>query len=60
LERAFELARSGDFVGVAEIRKQLKRENFGAQSVQLSGPALVKQLRSLCDAARSERAAEPR
>jgi hypothetical protein len=60
LERAFQLARSGDFVGVAEIRKQLRRENFINPSVQISGPTLIKQLRRLCDAARSERATEPR
>ena len=50
LERAFELARSGEYAGVAEIRKQLKAE--GLSALQLSGPSLGRQLRDLCQAAR--------
>ena len=50
LERAFVLARTGDYAGVAEIRAQLKAEGY--ETGQLEGPSLLKQLRALCDAAR--------
>lgn len=49
LERAFELARSGDYAGVSEIGKQLKVEGYGLG--QLEGDSLRKQLRRLCEAA---------
>jgi hypothetical protein len=50
LERAFTLARSGDYVGVAEIKSQLKAEGYGVQ--QLEGPLLMRQLRELCIASK--------
>ena len=50
LERAFILARSGEYVGVAEIKSQLKAEGYGVQ--QLEGPLLMRQLRELCIASR--------
>jgi len=50
LERAFELARTGDYTGVAEIRAQLHLEGYATS--QLTGPSLLKQLRVLCDDAR--------
>jgi hypothetical protein len=50
LERAFTLARSGDYVGVAEIKGQLKAEGYSVQ--QLEGPLLMRQLRELCVASR--------
>jgi hypothetical protein len=50
LERAFALARTGDYAGVSEIRNQLQAEGY--ETRQLEGPALLKQLRALCDAAR--------
>jgi len=46
LERAFALARSGEYDGVSAIRVQLKAEGFGL--VQLEGPSLIKQLRAIC------------
>ena len=49
LERAFQLARSGRVADVAQIRQQLKREGYSA--AQVEGPALVRQLRALIDAA---------
>lgn len=52
LERAFTLARSGDFVTVEEIRAQLKRERFDQVEAHLTGPSITRQLRALCDAAR--------
>jgi hypothetical protein len=50
IERAFELARTGDCSGIAEIRARLKAE--GHNIGQLEGPSLLRQLRALCVAAR--------
>ena len=50
IERAFELARSGHFKGVEEIRKEIRREGYTAK--QLDGPALAKQLREAMKKAR--------
>lgn len=52
LERAFELARSGDYTSVGEIRLRLKKERCDSVEAHLSGPSISKQLRMLCDAAR--------
>jgi hypothetical protein len=49
LERAFELARSGKCADVAQIRQQLKVEGYARD--QLTGPALLRQIRELCIAA---------
>ena len=58
LERAFTLARTGEYAGVSEIRAQLKAEGYAMQ--QMEGPSLMKQLRELCAAAREGRADQPR
>ncbi|HEY1749915.1 MAG TPA: hypothetical protein VGG29_01545 [Caulobacteraceae bacterium] len=50
LERAFALARTGEYAGVPEIRAQLKAEGYA--TTQLVGPALLRQLRLLCANAR--------
>lgn len=50
LERAFALARTGDYLGVHEIRARLKAEGYAVQ--QLEGPVLMRQLRTLCAASR--------
>jgi hypothetical protein len=50
LERAFELARTGDYLGIAEIRAQLKAEGYSLG--QLEGPSLMRQIRELCIASR--------
>ena len=50
LERAFALARTGDYSGVAEIRAQLKVEGYSLS--QLEGRSLSRQLRDLCLASR--------
>ena len=47
VERAFELARSGEYPAIADIRRQLKIEGFGSVDQHFSGPSLVKQLRAL-------------
>lgn len=48
LERAFELARSGEFRQIDEIRLQLRREGYAGIDAQLTGPLLRRQLRALC------------
>jgi hypothetical protein len=50
LERAFELAKSGQCATVEEIKKKLKAEGFWDD--QLVGKTLIKQLRELIEAAR--------
>jgi len=54
LERAFALARSGEYPTISDIRKQLKVEGFSDAPSQISGPSMLKQLRKLCDEARPE------
>lgn len=56
VERAFQLARSGDHATVDEIRQQMKRE--GQDHAQVAGPMLLKQLRALCTESVARRAAE--
>ena len=55
LERAFELARSGECASPAEIRLRLKRERFDSVEAHLQGPSITRQLRRLCDEARRPR-----
>lgn len=55
LERAFSLARSGDYGSVLEVRDQLKAEGFPL--VQLEGPSLMRQLRDICIASTKVKAA---
>jgi hypothetical protein len=50
LERAFQLARSGRFSTVDEVKEQLKREGY--LNNQVSGPQLMQQLRALIATAR--------
>jgi hypothetical protein len=50
LERAFELAKSGQCATVEEIRKKLKAEGLVAS--QIEGKMLFKQLRDLMEAAK--------
>ena len=54
LERAFELARSGQFSSLEDIRLQLDREGLNPRAVV--GPLLRRQLRDLiCEAHPEER-----
>lgn len=52
LERAFQLARSGEYGNISDIRRQLKIEGYSDAPSQISGPSMLKQLRKLCEAAR--------
>lgn len=47
LERAFEIARSGQCRTTADIQKRLKQEGYATNTV--IGPTLMKQLRALID-----------
>ena len=49
LERAFELAKSGECPGVSDVRERLRAEGFAQE--QVTGPVLMRQLRELCAAA---------
>ena len=55
LERAFELARSGEHVELLALIKRLKSEGYMGVDAALSGPSLRKQLRDLCRHAESAR-----
>lgn len=52
LERAFELASSGSYTQLEDIRRQLKLEGYSEE--QLYGGTLNKQLRSIIRQARAE------
>ena len=51
LERAFDIARSGGCVGVADLVKRLKLEGYNSR--QIEGPHLKKQLAHLISEAKS-------
>jgi len=50
LERAFQLAKSGEVAGLTEIVTSLNREGYSAS--QIEGPLLKRQLANLIKAAR--------
>ena len=58
LERAFQLARSGQVASIDDIKKRLKREGYEEKAVD-GGPSLAGQLRKLINEA-SERKGGPR
>jgi hypothetical protein len=47
LERAFELARSGDYKNASEVKRTLAAEGYTIH--QLTGPTLVRQINDLCN-----------
>ena len=53
IERAFQLARSGECAGAAAIKERLNDEGYSDVAGQISGPVLLKQLRRLCTEAAS-------
>ena len=53
LERAFELARTGGFQKIRELRRRLQEEGYN--SSQIEGPVLMQQLREMSKAARCAR-----
>ena len=54
IERAFELARSGDFRIVSELEKQLSREGYSFVREHLQGLSIRKQLKTMFDNAAQE------
>ena len=54
LERAFQLARSGDYASIPDIKKRLSIEGYSAG--QVTGGTLTKQLQALMREARAKRA----
>lgn len=54
LERAFELAQSGDCGSIDDIRRQLKAENYAQVDAHLAGSTVRRQLLDLCKGARGE------
>jgi hypothetical protein len=50
LERAFQLAQSGDFASVQHIKQRLAKEGYATE--QINGPRLLAQLRQLIAEAR--------
>jgi len=55
LERAFELADSGECAGISDVKARLKAER--RSSACLVGPSLCRQLRERCQAAQPQIAA---
>lgn len=53
LERAFQLARSGDYESVEGLKRQLSTEGYSAS--QVTGATLTKQLAALIREARAQR-----
>ncbi|MBA4013581.1 MAG: hypothetical protein C0481_17095 [Phenylobacterium sp.] len=51
LERAFELARTGEFAGLGAVLDRLRAEGFSL--TQVEGPMLKRQLRELCTTSRA-------
>lgn len=51
LERAFQLAKGGQFSGLGGVTEQLKAEGFGLS--QIEGASLKRQLRALCQASQA-------
>jgi hypothetical protein len=60
LERAFEMARSGEFDSAKEIARSLVQEGFDQVAPHLSGPSIKKALSVLCIEARGRAAGKPR
>jgi hypothetical protein len=54
IERAFELARSGDYATIDDIRKRLKSERYSQVDAHLAGTSVRRQLLDLCREARGE------
>ncbi len=52
VERAFELAKSGEYTGIREIRERLSREGYTQDEARLYGRELAKSLLRLCAEAR--------
>ncbi|HEY5071058.1 MAG TPA: hypothetical protein VII63_03415 [Caulobacteraceae bacterium] len=54
VERAYQIARSGEAANVKDIKNRMRTEGFGDVAAQLSGPTITAALRRLCVAARAK------
>lgn len=52
IERAYELAKSGECATISDIKARLKAERYHDVDGQLYGRSILTALRKLCDAAR--------
>lgn len=59
LERAFELARTGEYRRVKDLEKALAGEGYARSDPQLQGRSVRKQLRQLCRTASAEVSTSP-
>jgi len=59
VERAYELAKSGECSGIAQIRERLRAEGYSRADSQISGQTFRSQLKKLCEAARRRSGAQP-
>lgn len=51
IERAYELARSGRCLNVAEVSSRLKQERYESVEAHLAGPSIRRELRRICSEA---------
>lgn len=56
VERAFQLARSGTYRTVSDVKTRLKAEGYACVDGELYGTSLHRSLRDLCVAARASKA----
>ena len=56
VERAYQLAKSGECNGIGQIRERLRAEGYGRADSQISGQTFRSQLKKLCDAAQKAKA----
>ncbi len=54
IERAYQLAATGDYATVSEIKRQLRAENYTSVDGYLQGAAIHRALRTLCLAGRTQ------
>jgi len=59
VERAYQLASSGNVRTIAEIRQRLHREGYLDANAQLSGRTLIQDLRRLLDTAQAKGDSKP-
>jgi hypothetical protein len=58
VERAYQLAESGEFANVGEIKRRLTTEGYSDVQGQLYGSTITSALKKLCDKARADTHAE--
>ncbi len=59
IERAFGLAKSGDFTDIGEIGRQLAREGFDDVQAHLAGAGIKRQLAAMMKTASNQRQNRP-